>query len=126
VIDYTLRELQSEHGLVVEHLRLPTSSELSAQERAWGFHAGEWETSLMLALAPDLVDQTKVICHYPVKLDDPGQLRPESAPVIHAWQTSDLAPDGVMGDATAATSAKGHRWFEEAMQKLSDAVIRLI
>jgi len=126
VIDYTLRELQSEHGLVVEHLRLPPSAELSAQERAWGFHAGEWETSLMLALTPDLVDQTKVICHYPVKLDDPGQLRPESAPVIYAWQTSDLAPDGVMGDATAATAAKGHRWFEEAMQKLSDAVIRLI
>lgn len=126
VVDYTLRELQSEHGLVVEHLRIPSSSELSTQERAWGFHAGEWETSLMLALAPDLVDQTKAICHYPVKGDDPGKLRPESAPVTYAWQTSDIAPDGVMGDATAASSAKGHRWFDEAMEKLTDAVVRLI
>jgi creatinine amidohydrolase len=122
VIDYTLREIQSSFGIRVEHLRIPSPDSLSAQEKAWGFHAGEWETSLMLALTPNLVDQGKAICHYPAKLTDPGNLRPDSAPATYAWQTDDIAPAGVMGDATAASAAKGYRWFNEAMDKLHSSL----
>lgn len=124
VIDYTLREIQSELGLRVDHLRVPSTPELSPQESAWGFHAGEWETSLMLALAPALVDQSQAVCHYPARLTDPGQLRPESAPAIFSWQTDDIAPDGVMGDATAATAGKGTRWFNAAMDQLTASLLR--
>ena len=123
VIDYTLREIQTDLDLRVTHLRIPSTAELSPQENTWGFHAGEWETSLMLALAPELVDQSRAICHYPARLTDPGQLRPESASAIFSWQSSDIAPDGVMGDATAATTEKGERWFPEAMQRLADQVV---
>jgi creatinine amidohydrolase len=125
VIDYTLREIQSELDLRVDHLRIPSTSELSAQESTWGFHAGEWETSLMLALAPELVEPSKALCHYPAYLSDRGKLRPESAPAIFSWQTSDIAPAGVMGDATAATVEKGNRWFSTAMEQLA-AYIRSI
>lgn len=124
VIDYTLREIQSSLGIRVEHLRIPSPNSLNAQEKAWGFHAGEWETSLMLALTPDLVDQSKAICHYPAKLTDPGNLRPDSAPATYAWQTDDIAPAGVMGDATSASTSKGYRWFNEAMDKLHSTLIR--
>lgn len=118
VIDYTLREVQTKLGLRVDHLRLPVPDSLCPQEKAWGFHAGEWETSLMLALTPDLVDQSKAVCHYPAKLTDPGQLRPESAPATYAWQTDDIAPDGVMGDATVASAKNGIQWFNDAMDTL--------
>ena len=80
----------------------------------------------MLALTPDLVDQSKAVCHYPAKLDDSGQLRPESAPATYAWQTADIAPDGVMGDATVASAKKGFQWFEEAMDKLRSSLTNSI
>lgn len=77
VLVYTLRELQMELDIRAGMLRLPSSPELSEQENTWGFHAGEWETSVMLAIAPELVRMTKAICHYPAHLEDPGSCIPK-------------------------------------------------
>ena len=79
----------------------------------------------MLALAPDLVDQSKSVCHYPANLTDSGELRPESAPAIFSWKTRDIAPQGVMGDATAASAEKGHRWFKSSMDALAKTLLNL-
>lgn len=119
VLTYTLRELQTELGIRAGILRLPVSEELDEQERTWGFHAGEWETSVMLTIAPELVDMTKAIRHYPANLDDAGELRPENAPAIFSWKTRDIAPDGVMGDATRATAAGGDRWLRESLDAVA-------
>ena len=122
VLVYTLRELQVELQVRAGMLRIPTTDELSPQERTWGFHAGEWETSIMLAIAPETVRMQEAICHYPAQLDDPGELRPENAPAVFSWQTRDIAPGGVMGDATLATAAKGERWLQAAMDELADQI----
>ena len=122
VLVYTLREIQQRTGIRAGMLKVPTTSELSAQESTWGFHAGEWETSLMLALRPDLVAMDRAICHYPARLEDAGELRPENAPAIFSWMTRDIAPEGVMGDATRADAVKGSRWFEAAMDELANQV----
>lgn len=126
VLVYTLREIQTELGVRGGILRLPTSVELSEQESTWGFHAGEWETALMLAIAPGTVQMDQALCHYPATLEDAGELRPENAPAIFSWQTRDIAPDGVMGDATKATTAKGHRWLQEALDTVAEQVRKLI
>ncbi len=126
VLIYTLREIQHRWGVRAGMLKIPAPSELSPQEAMWGFHAGEWETSLMLALAPELVDMEQALRHYPARLEDPGSLRPENAPAIFSWMTRDIAPDGVMGDATAATAEKGRRWFDAAMDDLTAQVIALV
>ena len=126
VIVYTLREIQQRPEVRAGMLKIPTTPELSAQEATWGFHAGEWETSLMLALRPDLVAMDRALCHYPARLEDPGELRPENAPAIFSWMTRDIAPEGVMGDATKADATKGQRWFDAAMDKLAEQVRQLI
>jgi creatinine amidohydrolase len=107
-------------------LRLKASDELNPQERTWGFHAGEWETSVMLAIAPDTVQMDRAICHYPAFLEDPGKLRPENAPATHSWVTRDIAPDGVMGDATKATAEKGRRWLDTALDQLAAQIRDLL
>lgn len=96
---------------------------LPAQEAAWGMHADEWETSLMLACAPELVDMSKACCEYPARLDDPGLLRPEKAPATFAWLSRDVSHSGVMGDATRATAAKGQEWLAAEGQSLRDALL---
>lgn len=126
VLTYTLRELQQELKVRAGMLRLKATDELDPQERTWGFHAGEWETSVMLAIAPETVQMDRAICHYPASLDDPGMLRPENAPATHSWVTQDIAPDGVMGDATKATAEKGRRWLDAALDQLAEQIRALL
>jgi Uncharacterized protein, putative amidase len=120
-----IRELQSLPGLRIGMLQSGFKPAQSPQEAAYGFHAGEWETALMLALAPSLVRRAKAICHYPAQLDDAGELRPEGSALTLAWATRDIAPQGVMGDATLATSEQGEAWTAATASALAERIIAL-
>jgi creatinine amidohydrolase/Fe(II)-dependent formamide hydrolase-like protein len=83
----------------------------SPEEAAYGIHGGEGETSLMLAVAPDLVRRERFA---------PGSTRVREAyagtrylslegALPTAWLTRDLAPDGVIGDPTPADGERGER-----------------
>lgn len=126
VIVYTLRELQTSPGLRAGMLNIPFKPDISAQEREYGFHAGEWETSLLLAIAPEFVRMEKAVCEYPARIDDPGQLRPENAPAIFSWTTADISRSGVMGDATLATPDKGAHWLDAASTVLAQRIVELL
>ena len=52
-------------------------------------------------------------------------LRPEGAPAIYSWVSSDLSESGVMGDATAGTAEKGKLWMAGASRALADAMENL-
>lgn len=114
VLVYTLREIQESLGLRAGMIGLGYPSPLAPQEKEYGFHAGEWETSLLLALDPGLVRMERATCEYPSRIEDPGELRAENAPAIFSWLTSDISASGVMGDATAASRENGLRWLDEA------------
>ncbi len=120
-----LRELQTLSGLRIGMLQSGFKPAQSPQEAAYGFHAGEWETSLMLALAPALVRRARAVCHYPAQLDDAGELRPEGAALTFAWTTRDISPQGVIGDATIATPAQGEAWAEAAARSLAERITQL-
>jgi creatinine amidohydrolase len=115
VLTYTLREIEAVHGLRAVRLRpgVELQPALSAQEAAYGFHAGELETSWLLAVAPEKVKMDKAVCEYPARIDDPGELKPEAAPATFAWVSQDVSWSGVMGDATAATEEKGEAWIAQ-------------
>ncbi len=120
-----IRDLQQLPGLRLGMLQSAFKPAQSPQEAAYGFHAGEWETSLMLALAPGLVRRARALCHYPAQLDDAGELRPEGSALTLAWTTRDLAPQGVMGDATLSTPAQGEAWVHGAALSLAERLRQL-
>jgi len=122
----TLREIQGTLGLRAGMLSGHYRPVQVPQETAFGFHAGEWETSLMLAAAPALVRMDRAVCEYPARIDAHGTLRPEGAAAVFAWKTSDLSQSGVMGDATLATAEKGMRWLEESSTALARKIETLI
>jgi len=126
VIVSTLREIQTTLGLRAGLLGWPYKPDLPGQEAAYGFHAGDWETSLMLAVADELVTMSKAVCEYPAQLTDPGELRPEDAPAIFSWATEDVSRSGVMGDATAATAEKGQRWLDAQSTALARRIEALL
>jgi creatinine amidohydrolase len=95
---------------------------LSEQERAYGFHAGEVETALLLAALPQLVDRSAYTVNYIADAGKPELLRPENAPATFAWLTRDIAASGVLGDPRPATAENGMRWLDEAATRLATAL----
>jgi creatinine amidohydrolase len=125
VVDYALREIREAVGIRTSRLRLQLDFGVPAQEAAYGFHAGEVETSWMLAAAGDRVDRAAAACEYPARIGEPGALRPEKAPATYAWMTRDLSVSGVIGDATAASPDKGARWLEEGANRYAHLIAAL-
>jgi len=125
LIDVMARDLRAEFGLRTFSLHGSGGIKfegLDPQERAYGFHAGEVETSFLLASVPELVDKSAYTSNYIADISKPGLLRPENAPATFAWLTRDIAPSGVMGDPRPASAEKGERWLEEAAARLSAAL----
>jgi creatinine amidohydrolase len=122
VLATTLREIRARFGLRADVLTTKIDLGISAQEAAYGIHAGEVETSWILAAAGQLVWQDRAVCEYFARLDDPGELRPVVAPATVAWATRDLSTSGIMGDAPAATAEKGRRWLEQGATQLAEAI----
>jgi creatinine amidohydrolase len=125
LIDVMARDLRADFGLrtFAFHGSGGISFEgLSQQEKAYGFHAGEVETALLLASVPDLVDRTAYTANYIADISRPELLLPENAPATFAWLTRDIAPSGVMGDPRPATAENGARWLEQAATRLAAAL----
>lgn len=125
VLVYTLREIQATFGVRAGMISSGYSSQLPEVEREFGFHGGTWETSLMMAATEDLVRIDRAVCEYPARPDDPGELRPENAPAIFSWISSDISRSGTMGDATAASEERGRLWLDEASSALARRIIEL-
>jgi len=125
LIDVMARDLRAEFGLrtFALHGSGGVSYEgLSEQERAYGFHAGEVETALLLASVPELVDTSAYTVNYIADAAKPELLKPENAPATFAWLTRDIAASGVMGDPRPATAENGARWLEQAATRLAAAL----
>ena len=94
---------------------------LSPLELELGIHAGDAETSLMLALLPDWVKLDRARAEYPPRLSSAGQLSWEGRCPI-AWMTRDISQSGTMGNPTTASKEKGL----EMVEALSTAWAKLI
>lgn len=129
LIDVMARDLRAEFGLRTFALCGSGGIKfegLSAQERAYGFHAGEVETSLLLASVPELVDRSAYTANYIADVAKPELLLPENGPATFAWLTCDIAPSGVMGDPRPASAESGAKWLEEASTRLAAALQAMI
>jgi creatinine amidohydrolase len=78
-------------------------------ERRHGIHGGDIETSLMLHFRPDLVDMRKASQFVSLTRGMEAKFRHLAPTGMHsfAWIASDLNPNGVVGDASAASAEKG-------------------
>ena len=76
----------------------------SEREVAFGIHGGDRETSLMLHFRPETVDTEKAIDF--ASTAETASI-PPIGPVSYGWVSSDLNPDGTVGEAHLATAEKG-------------------
>jgi creatinine amidohydrolase/Fe(II)-dependent formamide hydrolase-like protein len=122
VIDAAARDIRAQTGLMTfclhPSLFVDAPFEISADERRFGIHAGEIETSLMLRIAPELVNMPRAIKHIPSfpAATPPFGLFGAAAAI---WLTPDWSPNGVFGDATIATADKGAAILDAGSAKLA-------
>jgi creatinine amidohydrolase len=81
----------------------------SGEEKRHGIHAGDIETSLMLAAENDKVRMNNAANAAPATIAMAKEFKwlGASRPAGFAWLTQDLNASGALGDATFATVAKG-------------------
>lgn len=128
LLDIVARELRVRCGLIVygcSWWNLPlgedVTGQFSADEHRFGVHAGEIETSLMLALASDTVrmgearDFASSSRERAAKYAVLGNGR--SAKL--GWAMRDYNSQGAAGNAAAATAAKGEAVLQAAARELA-------
>ena len=93
----------------------------SAQEQRFGVHAGDLETSMMLAIHPQHVNMAAASDFL-----SSAQIRASSFDILgngktakFAWQMQDYNPAGAAGNAAAATVDKGNEVLDAAGRSLA-------
>ncbi len=101
---------------------------IDAHEAVHGLHGGLKETAMMLHLRPDLVrrDAMAVFPSYGERMEtDFAQLR-ATGRTGYGWQTQDLNPAGVVGNAAAATAELGALLVGHAARGLVELIQDLV
>ena len=126
VLDYIARDLHEETGMqlfsiMISRMGLPDTV-TDPDENAWGMHAGESETSWVLALAPELVHMERTatdgVGDYP-RMPEGIRHLAVRGPVGFSWLTADLSTAGVLGNPRNASADKGRAYVAATVDKLA-------
>ncbi len=120
-MDIVARDLRIRHGMLTVAanwfgMGLPEGL-ISPSEDRFGIHAGEVETSIMLALHPGLVDMEQARDFPARQAELTGHLGLSPAGKL-GWQMQDLNAAGACGNAVAATAEKGTALIDHAARQL--------
>ena len=132
VMDIVGRDLRTVHDLIVfstNWYTLPLGSDVlnlfPPEEHRFGIHAGDMETSMMLALEEKSGDR-HVDMRQARNFTSTAQERAARYPILGngsgaklAWQVQDYNAMGAAGNAAIATAAKGHALINAAGLQLA-------
>ncbi len=95
---------------------------VTSEEKSFGIHGGDIETSVVLALQKDQVDMSKAenFVSFQQELNDSCKHLRAYGPHAFGWKMQDLNPKGVTGNAAVATVEKGEALIEQAVIGLSE------
>ena len=110
IVEYVARDVREELNLLCFSLhpfRFGLSGQvISGTEGGYGIHGGESETSIMLALAPELVKAEAFTPELPEVRHSMHHLTLKG-PASFGWLTRDLSQSGTIGDPRGASAEKG-------------------
>lgn len=137
-MDVVARDLRARLGMLVYSVnwyQLPLLNEqgqdanalFSAHEHRFGVHAGDVETSFMLALKPNAVRMNLA-----QNFQATSEQRSAEFPILGngrsaklAWQMQDYNPAGAAGNAAAATAEKGHALMAAAGRSFAQLLLEI-
>ncbi len=80
-----------------------------------GTHAGHFETSILLAIAPETVDMASAV---------PGHVGPatEAGAILRSQGMAALSPVGIIGDPRGADAAAGERYLDALVDQVAAGI----
>ncbi|WP_299349444.1 creatininase family protein [uncultured Shimia sp.] len=127
ILEVACRELRLAHGLISAHALwfgfADSDTRIETEDAAHDLHAGDIETSAMLAAKGHLVDMDLAPNQAPKSRDWQSDLRwigLNGQAARPGWKVDDLTPSGVCGNASAASSDKGEALLNSAAKNLAD------
>jgi creatinine amidohydrolase len=138
LLDVVARDLRARLGMLVYSVNWfnlpltgddgePVNDLFSADEHRFGIHAGEIETSMMLALKPEQVDMAKAQNFHSTSQDRAKKfsILGDGRSAKLAWQMQDYNPQGAVGNAAAATADKGRALLNAAGRSLAQLLVQI-
>jgi creatinine amidohydrolase len=102
---------------VLVEATLGLGGELGIPANEGGLHAGEWETSMMLALHPELVHMDRAVAGYTGDLE-------EGLGRFFAEGVDALTDTGVIGDPSQAAAENGRKYIERLVDLAAEMIER--
>jgi creatinine amidohydrolase len=138
VMDIVARDLRARLGMLVYSVswfNLPlrdaqggdVNALFSADEHRFGVHAGDTETSMMLALRPDTVrmDQAQNFRSTAQDRAERFEILGNGKSAKLGWQMQDYNPHGAAGNAAAATPRKGQALLDASGRALAQLLTEI-
>ena len=138
LLDVVARDLRARLGMLVYSVNtfnLPLTGEdgssvagqFSAHEHRFGIHAGDMETSMMLALRPERVDMAQAQDFHSTSQDRAEQfsILGDGRSAKLAWQMQDYNAHGAAGNAAAATADKGQALLSAMGRSLAQLLTQI-
>jgi len=128
LLDVAARDIRAATGLMVFTIFPPATAPdpvaTTPEEQLYGIHAGDWETSVMLALSPERVRLDKRDTAYPAFQGQSLNLEFTGANV--AWLTRDFMQSGTWGDATVGTAERGRARIDAVVPQLARILTEIV
>ena len=126
VLDVIARDLRIQHDLIVATCSwfgfADYDGVIAPEALAYDLHAGDSETSPMLAVKPELVDMGLAQDFVPAMKGWEAQFQfvgLTGQPARPAWIVDDLSASGALGNAAAATREKGEALLSSAAKNFA-------
>ncbi|MFB5677550.1 creatininase family protein [Paenibacillus terreus] len=121
------REIRIRTGMMVFYLSpgsLKVAEDLiSPEELEYGIHGGDYETSVVMSIKPDWVQNEFLAKELPDM--SPYRFLTLEGKIRFGWKMADISATGIAGDATLATPGKGRTIQDRIAAILSEALEEL-
>ncbi len=128
VLDTLIQEFRYRYSIAAIVFHPSALSRVKSESKFYEVHGGKSETSIMLALAPDLVNTDLLPC--PLEEGEQSQVssRILDRAVSWPWHSNDpgLGREGIIGDSAFASIVLGNKIIENAIRNAEEAVASLI
>lgn len=130
LLDVVARDIRYETGLEVfpvMPMRFPTPAEVDRSQDGFDIHGGYGETSIMMAIAPELVHHERAFAdgkEAAAEFDRYKHLTLEGV-LPTAWLTDDISASGTIGDPTHASADVGKAILASAAQQLAESLLEV-
>ncbi len=128
ILDSTLTSIKHAHpdlklfAFTISDIARVKFNEFRKSPRKMIGHADEMETSMMLAIRPDMVEMSKAITEEPNFPSAVSLEAEDLTKVTYAWKTKEVTNSGIIGDPNFATAEIGRLLLDYVVETISSIV----